>query len=182
MEIEIKVRVESIHNLQEFLDQEERSINTNQQIDEYYTPAHRDFTEAEPIVEWLRLRNSNGVYSINYKHWQHESDGRSHYCDEYESKVSDIDNLRKILLATDFKHLITVNKIRSIWMYKDYEISLDTVEDLGDFIEIEYKGNIDGVVPSEVTEQMMSFLHNIGCGTIQRDFKGYPYLLLEKRK
>lgn len=182
MEIEIKVKVEKTENLKSFLEKEAKKEYVDQQVDEYYTPAHRNFTVADPIVEWLRLRDSKGKFSINYKHWKHEEDGRSHYCDEYESKIENIENLRKILLATDFKHLVTVNKLRSVWTYKDYEISMDTVEDLGDFIEIEYKGNTENVVPAEITAQMETFLNDIGCGNLERDFKGYPYLLLEKTK
>ncbi|MDQ5954735.1 MAG: adenylate cyclase, class 2 [Patescibacteria group bacterium] len=182
MEIEIKVKIEKYDNLKSFLEKEAKKKYINQQIDEYYTPAHKDFTKVDPIVEWLRLRDSDGKFSINYKHWKYEKDGRTHYCDEYESKVESIENLRKILIATDFKHLITVDKVRSVWLYKDYEISMDTVKGLGDFVEIEYKGNTENSVPSEITEQMIAFLNKIDCGNISRDFKGYPYLLLEQLK
>ncbi len=182
MEIEIKVRIEKGNNLKQFLVKEGKEVHTEQQIDEYYTPAHEDFTAEEPVVEWLRLRDSKGKFSINYKNWHHGTDGKSHHCDEYETKVENIENLRSILTALDFKHLVTVDKLRSVWIYNEYEISFDTVEGLGDFVEIEYKGNTDDVIPSEVTEQMIAFLHNLDCGQLERDFRGYPYLLLELKK
>ena len=182
MEIEIKVKVENINNLKNFLEKEAEKKYTNQQKDQYYSPSHRDFTSVSPIVEWFRLRDSEGKFSINYKNWHHEEDGRTHYCDEYETKIEDIESLRKILLVLDFKFLIEVDKIRSVWMYEDYEISVDSVKELGDFIEIEYKGNTENVIPSEITEEMINFLNEINCGEIKRDFKGYPYLLLEKLK
>ncbi len=182
MEIEIKVRIEKGDNLKQFLEREGTKAYINKQVDEYYTPAHEDFTAVDPVIEWLRLRDSDGKFSINYKHWHHESDGRSHHCDEYETKIDNIESLRSILTALDFKHLVTVNKLRSVWSYKEYEISLDNVEQLGSFVEIEYKGNTDDVVPSEITEQMLAFLNELDCGELQRDFRGYPYLLLEMKK
>ena len=181
MEIEIKVRIENGETLKRFLEQEASQSYVERQIDEYYTPAHKDFTDADPIKEWLRLRNSDGKFSLNYKNWHYGSDGKSHHCDEYETEIGNVDDTKKILSALDFKHLITVDKLRSAWRYKEYEIALDTVEGLGDFVEIEYKGRDADVVPSEITEQMMSFLDGIGCGAIERTFKGYPYLLLEKK-
>jgi adenylate cyclase class 2 len=182
MEIEIKVRIGKGNNLKEFLEKEGKKDYSSRQKDEYYTPAHENFTSVEPVAEWLRLRDSEGKFSINYKKWHYDTDGKSHHCDEYETKVVDIDALRNIFLALDFKHLVTVDKLRSVWSYQDYEISLDTVEGLGDFVEIEYKGNTENVVPSNITEEMITFLNKIDCGELQRDFRGYPYLLLEQGK
>ena len=87
---------------------------------------------------------------------------------------------REILKALDCKPLITVSKVRSAWDYKDYEVSFDEVEELGSFVEIEYTGDTSDVNPKEITTKMMEFLNNLGCGKIDRTFKGYPHQLLYK--
>jgi len=87
--------------------------------------------------------------------------------------------MKNIFKVLNFKYLITVDKNRSVWNYGDYEIYVDKVKDLGEFIEIEYKGKDTN--PKEITDQMMQFLINLECGSLDRDFKGYPYLLLDKR-
>jgi adenylate cyclase class 2 len=179
MEIEIKVKIENSEKLAELLQKEGKLKYTDKQIDEYYNPAHKNFVSVDPVVEWLRLRDSNGKFSINYKNWIYGPDGTSNHCDEYETKVENIEALRNILKSLDFTLLVTVHKERSAWDYKDYEISFDKVEGVGDFVEIEYKGK-DNVDAKNVTDQMMSFLQSLDCGEITRDFRGYPYLLLEK--
>ncbi len=178
MEIEIKVKVENIVPLINFLKANAKRLFSKRQIDEYYTPAHRDFLKAEPIEEWLRLRDSDGAYSINYKKWHYEGKTTSNYCDEYETPVTDIEALRKILIALDFKALITVDKQRESWQYEDYEISIDSVKDLGQYVEIEYTRESGD--PHIITTDMFAFLNDLDCGLIERDFKGYPYGLLEK--
>ncbi len=181
MEIEIKVKIESSEKLTALLSEEGVLKYTDKQIDEYYVPSHRNFMELDPVEEWLRLRDSNGVYSFNYKKWIYNSEGKSNHCDEYETKIENIEEMRKILTAVDFKPLVIVDKNRIAWDYQDYEISFDKVEGLGDFIEIEYKGNNGDSDPEVVTNQMMEFLESLDCGKIERNYKGYPYLALEQK-
>ncbi len=62
--------------------------------------------------------------------------------------------------------------------YKDYEISIDSVKGLGDFVEIEYIGRDEKVDPKKVTEEMINFLKGLRCGKIIRNYVGYPFQLL----
>lgn len=179
MEIEIKVKVDNIKPLLTFLEEKGEFKYTHNQIDEYYIPAHRNFLDVNPIEEWLRLRHSNGKFFITYKKHYYEEDGKSNYADEFETKIDDLHQMKNIFKVLNFKYLITVDKNRSVWNYGDYEISVDKVKDLGEFIEIEYKGK--DINPKEITDQMMQFLINLECGSLERDYKGYPYLLLDKR-
>ena len=177
-EIEIQVNIENSKSLIDFLGKNAEFKSENHQIDEYFSPAHRDFIKVKPINEWLRLRSSNGKYFINYKNWHREKDGKSYYCDEYETKIEDLSKLKNIFSVLNFKHLVTVDKIRKIWMYKDYEVAVDSVKNLGDFVEIEYIGKSEKVDPKEVTKEMVNFLKSAGCGKIKRDYVGYPFMLL----
>jgi adenylate cyclase class 2 len=177
-EIEIQVNIENSKPLIDFLEKNGEFKSKNHQIDEYFSPAHRDFIKIKPINEWLRLRNSNGDYFVNYKNWHREKDGKSYHCDEYETKIEDLTQLKKILKVLDFKPLIKVDKVRRIWIYKDYEIAVDSVKNLGDFVEIEYIGKREKVDPKEITKEMVNFLKSVGCGKIKRDYQGYPFMML----
>src|SRR6266550_3627 len=177
VEIEIQVRISNGANLKTFLKKEAVFKNESYQKDEYFTPAHRNFVITKPVAEWLRLRESKSG-SITYKNWHYDKDGKSEYCDEYESKVEDIEQMRKIFAAVDMQPLITIEKMRKTWVYKNYEIALDHVTDLGDFVEIEYKGSTTSVDPKTVTEGMVTFLKKVGCGKIERNYVGYPFMLL----
>jgi len=177
IEIEIQAKIEHKKPLLDFLKKQGKFVGEQHQIDEYYTAPHRDFIAVRPAKEWLRLRDDNGKYSINYKNWYFTKTGESHYCDEYESPVANIEKLQKIFEALDFKKIATVDKKRQLWMYDNYEFAIDSVANLGDFVEIEYKGSAK-VVPTKVTAEMIKLLKKIGCGRIERNYNGYPFMLL----
>ena len=66
-EIEIQVQVDNIKPLLDFLKTDARFQARHHQIDEYFTPSHRNFLGVRPAVEWLRLRDSNGAFFVTYK-------------------------------------------------------------------------------------------------------------------
>jgi hypothetical protein len=49
---------------------------------------------------------------------------------------------------------------------------------LGDYVEIEYRGPKKAANAKAIGSQMIDFLKKHGCGTIERDFVGYPHRLL----
>lgn len=178
IEIEIQVSIEKSEPLLEFLKKNADFKYENHQIDEYFSPPHRNFVGLRPVKEWLRLRDSGGKYTINYKNWHFDENGKSYYCDEYETGIEDIVKHKKILSVLDFKSLTKVDKVRKVWKYKDYEIAVDSIKKLGDFVEIEYKGIADKANPESITREMVEFLKNIGVGKIKRNYVGYPFQLL----
>jgi len=179
IEIEIQVRIENSKSLLDFLKNNANFKSEKHQIDEYFSPGHNDFLANRPIKKWLRLRDADGIYFINYKDWHYDEDGKSQYCDEYETKVEDINQLKMILNALNFKSIVKVDKLRKTWIYKNYEIAVDSVKDLGDFIEIEYINKKDKKLdPKTITNGMVNFLKSIDCGKIERNYVGYPFQLL----
>lgn len=178
VEIEIKVRVSKAERLEKFLKSEAQFLDENYQKDEYFTPAHRNFVAVKPVEEWLRLRTSGKNYGITYKNWHYDDQGISHYCDEYETEVADLDQMRRIFAALDMKPLITVEKTRRRWRYTNYEVSLDRVTSLGDFVEVEYKADKVPADPAHITAEMIIWLREIGVGKIERSLLGYPFMLL----
>lgn len=178
IEIEIQVQIENIKPLIKFLDTHAKKESKTRQIDEYFTPQHRNFVVKKPVSEWLRLRNDDNHYSITYKYWHHDKDGKSHHCDEYETKIEDIKQLELIFKVLDIKPLVKVDKIRTSYLFKDYEISIDHVADLGNFVEIEYKGKSDGTNAKVITDKMGQFLKNLKLGKIYKNNVGYAHQLL----
>jgi len=178
IEIEIQVKIENSESLTDFLKENAKFEKESHQIDEYFLPPHRNFTDVRPIAEWLRLRDSGGKYSINYKNWHTDQNGKSQYCDEYETKIENLEQLKKILSSLNFKPLVVVDKVRKIWTYKDYEVAIDYIKGLGDFVEIEYKGNDEKINPNKAHEGMIDFLKNIEVGKIERNYVGYPFMIL----
>jgi predicted adenylyl cyclase CyaB len=177
IEIEIQVQLERGKGLRDFLEEEGKFISENRQVDEYYTPAHRDFVGVRPVSEWFRIRDENGSYFINYKKWQYDENGMGTYADEYETSVGDKETTRKIIQAINMRLLTTVDKTRRKYLYKEYEVVFDSIVGLGDFVEIEYKGT-EAVDPVQTTNEMAEFLREHDCGKIERNNGGYPMQLL----
>ena len=147
--------------------------------DVYWEHPHRQQlqTGGRGMVNALRLRNRGDLWFLTLKHDNMNEDGVWLYSDEYETEVGDLTQLKKILEALNFRSLVMVDKTRQTWFYKDFEIALDSVKNLGEFVEIEYKGEAQAD-PKETTDQMVKLLKDIGCGEIKINYMGYPYLLL----
>jgi len=178
IEIEIQVQIEKIKPLEKFLESNAKFIGDFHQVDEYFTPAHRNFLDKRPTNEWLRLRNANSKYYINYKNWHHGKDGKSHHADEFETVVEEIDQLRNIFKVLNFKPIITVDKTRTIYHYKKYEIAIDKVKNLGTFVEVEYKGIASKKDSPKIAQEMAEFLKGLSLGKITKNYNGYPFIML----
>lgn len=174
IEIEIQVKIENSIPLMEFLSEKGDFQSEERQVDEYFSPTHSDFLAQRPVREWLRIRDAGNDHVVCYKNWHFDENGKSRYCDEYETAVEDGGKLRKIFLSLGFRPIVTVDKARKTWTFKDYEIAVDSVKGLGDFVEIEYIGE-DEVDPVFVTDEMVKFLKEMGCGRISRNHVGYPF-------
>jgi adenylate cyclase, class 2 len=181
-EIELQAQVENVAPLIALLEREGEFKYERRQRDQYFTPAHRDFLSANPIEEWLRLRDADGVFTLNYKKWHLDGEGRGLYADEYETKIESLEIGEKILGALDAKPIIVVEKVRKAWNYKEYEVCLDSVKDLGDFVELEYIGSRDAADHKEIMDGMIAFLKELGCGTLTINHSGYPALLLGRKE
>ncbi len=178
IEIEIQVNVEKSKPLLDFLKKNAKFQDEKRQMDEYFTPAHKNYVETRPVKEWLRLRDADGKYFITYKNWHYTEKGEGTHADEYETEVKDIKAARKILDSLDCKPIVKVDKIRKTWIYEDFEIAMDSVKGLDDSVEIEYCGSMKGVDPRAKKKEMIAFLKEIGCGKLRGNHGGYAFLLL----
>jgi adenylate cyclase, class 2 len=181
IEIEFKFNLENPEELIERLNSVASSEHQDlYQKDTYFVPVHRDFLGVDPVSEWLRLRHTEKGCSVNYKNWYFDEEGKnSSYCDEFETGVEDIGILLKIFKKLDISEVIVVEKIRNTWMYKNVEIAVDKVTELGHYIELEYKG--DGMDIEENKTHLHRVLEELGAKTGPQNFLGYPMILLKKR-
>src|SRR3989339_999224 len=105
IEVEIKIAIpkKKFNDLREQIAKEGTFVQKATQIDEYFTPSHRNFMVAKFPFEWLRLRQNNDKIKINYKHFYPENAEVTSHCDEYETEISDLKTIEKIFKAIDIK-------------------------------------------------------------------------------
>lgn len=180
VEIEIRFPLINFEKAKEYLDKKAKLISQKVfQKDTYYVPVHRDFLKSKYVYEWLRIRESQKGKFLTYKHFHPENVKITDYCDEYESKVENIDAIYKIFEALDMKEVIVVEKYRNIWMYKDVEISVDVVTNLGSFIELEVTKNFKD--KKEGKKYLREILDELKIKVGEEDTLGYPFMLLMKQ-
>lgn len=178
VEVELKFPLHNEREVKQKLDVYGTYQKSETQIDTYYVPLHRNFLEATPISEWLRLRQTDrrGVF-ITYKKW-HNEEGEAISCDESETTVGSADALQRILQCLDFREVVTVKKVRHTFKFKGALIAIDTVGSLGMFIELEADGDFPTV--EDAKTHLYAVLHELGADVGDQDFEGYPHKLLRQ--
>lgn len=135
-EVELKVRTEH-DGLRDRLDElgaERRG--TVEQADTYYDAPHKNFAETD---ESLRVRREvvDGEESAVMTYKGPKVDEESKTRREVETAVGDGDDAATIFESVGFEPAATVHKERERFRLDGYTITLDTVEDVGSFVEVE---------------------------------------------
>ncbi len=184
IEVELKFKIKDLKKLVDWLDRNAKLEHESHQIDDYYTPAHRNFFDKKHPNEYLRVRKSGDNWAVAYKFWHAtEVEGEYSYCDEFETEVEDGKQIKKIFEALDFKYLLTVDKKRTSYRYKNFEIEVDVVKEVGTICEIEIQGDFESF--DEARSQIKEFAKRLGFGEEDRgeDLKmGYVYMIAKKKK
>ena len=183
IEVEIKVKIENFEEIKEKVSKIGKLVKSINQIDDYYVPCHRDFFAKKPHpTEWLRIRTNPDKIIWEYtRSINPKEDGDYDHAEEYETEISNVEELKKILEFLDFKKVVTIEKQREYWMCGDIEVALDNIKGLGYFIEAEAKGDFQNA--TEAKKACIDFLENLGIQDVRNKQikKGYPQLLLENQ-
>ncbi|MDA3644331.1 class IV adenylate cyclase [Saccharopolyspora indica] len=177
IEIEKKFALPDPSALQDALEQlGAKPSEPSRQIDVYYNAPHRDFLASEVISDWLRLRTEDRGSSLNFKRWYPVEAVTKTHADEFESRVNDVEAVRRMLEALDFQPLVTVDKTRLEYRLPDVEVVFDHVVDGGDFVEFEFKGDAESI--DDATERLEQFIASLQLDLGEEINRGYPHMLL----
>lgn len=184
LEIEIKIEVDK-HNF-EIAEKKLSKISTYKgtfkQIDTYYASKEKGYLGKEKYpYKWLSVRSRNEKTIINYKNYYPEGAEKHEYCDEYETEVSNLEMIDKILHSLGTQKIAVVEKVRKIYLFKDeFEVVLDTIKDLGFFIEVEALKDQGGI--SKTRLKIEEFISTLSINNYRTDYRGYPFLVYNKKK
>ena len=132
LEIEVKLKIDEsdYKRIKKLLESKSDNIKEVKEIDTYYLTPLTKYNQ-----ECLRIRLEDNKYLLSYKCF----DSENVRC-EYESLIDNFSNLEEILYHLGCKKKGVIEKNRIKIMYKDkYEFSLDIVEGIGLFLEVEVK-------------------------------------------
>lgn len=149
------------------------------QIDSIYTPEADAFPplKGSPV---LRIREENTKHILTLKINQTSRQD----CIEHEVNIAEKGEMEKIIKLLGFKDDVTVDKTRIKTKYKDMEIVLDTVTDLGEFIEVEkMTTEADPVVRKKTQDELFEFLFTLGVSEEDVVVDGkYDIMLFNKQQ
>ena len=170
MEIKIKLTKEEYEKLNKKMKLIGKFLLQSNQQDIYY---QTDYFDGD-IDKLLRLRLSGNKKVLTYKKYNNNM-----YCEEYEVEINNSNNLIKIFDSIGLKKIIEVKKERNIYSYQDkYEVSLDNVDKLGYFIEIEVVGTINNYF--EEYDNLLKNSRNLGLNLNNIEQKRYPQLMINR--
>ena len=135
IEVEIRAKIKDINSIKEHLDLiDAQFVNNIEQVDRIF--GHSKFLDKDTkIIEGglsARIRQVNNTSKLEFKEIIRNGGGF-----EIEAKLDNTDSGIELLEKLGFKEAFTISKIRDVYKFNDFEIAIDQVKHLGNFIEIE---------------------------------------------
>lgn len=189
-EVELKLRADH-ETIRAALDDTDTSPDIRvRQVDTYYDAPHRDFAETD---EALRLRRETRrpldagtdddresqpttTTELTYKGPLVEAESKTR--EEHETIVADDDDAAAILAGLGFDPAAVVEKDRTFFHVEGYTVSLDHVDGLGEFVEIEGEAARSQDV-ADVREGAIAVLRRLGLDPDDQIRTSYLGLLLD---
>ncbi|MCK9152437.1 class IV adenylate cyclase [Methanobacterium alcaliphilum] len=174
IEVEVKAKVNGFEEVKKNLDEiGALNIGSEHQEDTYFNAPHRDFAKTDEALRIRKIPAGEEVkIFITYKGAKIDESSKTRK--EYEVEVENADITRQIFESLSFKPVETVIKDREIYELDEFIITLDTVFNVGTYMEIE-KDLIEGQDFDKTLEDIFKLYNRLG---ITRGFERRSYLEL----
>ncbi|WP_054855563.1 class IV adenylate cyclase [Vulcanisaeta sp. JCM 16161] len=176
-EVEVKYKVSSHDVIRDKLKAlNAKFLEHTEETDIYFNSPVRDFAKTD---EALRVRvYGDGTVVLTYKGPRIGNVGKTR--EELSVTVNDLESLLEILRKLEFKEVAKVVKRRDIYNYENFTIYIDTVEGLGNFVEVETMVN-DKELIDKATEEVLQLGDKLGLKRDWIERRTYLELVLEKQ-
>ena len=173
IEVEVKAKIDDFKEMEEKLENIGAvKSKTEFQEDIYFASPIVDFAETD---EALRIRTTNNNTFITYKGPKLNDKAKTRK--EVEMTIENSEKATDIFTEIGFREVRTVRKNRQYYTYENFEISLDDVEGLNPYMEIEIALD-DSEDYSQAQDEIFKLFEKLG---ITDGFERTSYLeLLEK--
>jgi adenylate cyclase class 2 len=174
LEFELKVRISSLDPVrQQLIGHNARFCGRIHEHDVYYNAPHRDFSVTD---EAIRVRYTNDHAVVTYKGAKIKTSGLKAR-EELNTLVDSGAVFEQMLDRLGFTRTAEVNKWRENYRLSGAAITLDEVQDLGTFVEIEILAEDEN---PDTVDRIEKIAKEIGvCG--EPILASYLELLLSKR-
>lgn len=184
-EVEVKVRADHDAVRDALDDLNAEALGRVEQVDTYYDAPHRSFPDTDEALRIRRERSPGDAEydrdgetdrtQLTYKGPLVDDDTKTRR--EIETAVESADDADEILRALGFDASATVRKVRERYALTGAVISLDTVEGLGEFVEVE-RESAESAVDVTAT-RIRSLVADLGLDPDEGIRASYLELLLD---
>jgi adenylate cyclase class 2 len=176
-EIEVKLKVNNLSELEKALAESGCMLSEpifQHDVEYSYKGLNNEFKgfKEGDIMFRIRYTKDSAILTLK-KQKSNEMDNL-----EYETVLGNPKDMHEILLALDYQSSVEVKKMRRKGKLGEYEICLDEVERLGNFVELEKLTNDDDD-HELVTEDLLQKLEQLGLSRKDQEFKGYDTQIFE---
>ena len=181
---EIEILVELYSDIQEAKQtlNQFKSTGIKNVIDTYYYDPLRNNLKPNnklQIDECFRLREQNDKTYITYKIDKFDDNNIWLYSDEYETEVKNKQQIINIINALGLKKLLVINNKKTSYTTNKYEIVIEEVDKLGNFMEVELCTN-ENVNVKEIKREIQAFINSLGLDVSEELHMGKPEMMLKK--
>ncbi|MEK7519246.1 MAG: class IV adenylate cyclase, partial [Patescibacteria group bacterium] len=178
VEIEIQAVIENPKEVERKLRKIGQFIKIRKQVDKYFVPSQRNFFIKEPPIEYLRIRYEKDKNHLNYSFLHFGKNGWLRKTDEYETFIDSSETAEDIFKKIGFILKVTIIKNRKCFHCGNFEVVLDQVKGLGNFIEVEAKKSFGSV--DKTRNACLDFLNSLNIKYKVNPQMGYPRMLYRK--
>lgn len=178
MEIELRARINDKNIFQDKLNSlpDVKAISTGErQIDTYL----KHSSDIERVLV-LRIRRKNNGAILSFKT---KSEGKDVAWHDIDLPLSEPDLMEDILTNSGYIYVVEIDKVRDAFLFKNFEINLDQIRDLGLFVEVAIE------VPESESDnkdiyikKLEELLAKLGCEKQQIIKLGYVKLMEQKNQ
>ena len=177
IEVETKLKIDCIEDIEERIKELIGAYKGEKiEIDRYFDHPNMQILSGGCA---LRVRDAGGKYRLTYKGPKKDEETTSRT--EIEIGIESAGEMIEILDELGFYEVSTVKKLRKTYLLKDLIITLDTVDDLGEFIEVEGKASNDREF-KEKKDEIFKLLKRLGLSTGMISQRSYLEMLIEGKR
>jgi adenylate cyclase class 2 len=175
-EVELKLEADHGPVHERLADLGAEQLGRVRQVDTYYDAPDRSFAETDEALR-VRVEERDGGESVRLTYKGPLIEAESKTREEHETALGDGPEMRAILDGLGFTPAATVEKERERFEYEGYTVTLDTVDGLGEFVEVETEAEAEAV--EEAREGAVAVLRELGLDPDRQVRTSYLGLLLD---
>ncbi|MFC6825378.1 class IV adenylate cyclase [Halopelagius fulvigenes] len=184
-EVEVKVRADRDGVRAKLDGGRAERVGRVRQVDTYYDAPHRDFAATDEALRVRRETPLDGedraetTARVTYKGPLVDDESKTRA--EHETEVADGETMDAVLDGLGFEPAATVEKEREFYRMDGYTVTLDAVEGVGEFVEVEREAEDEADVES-VREGAYAVARELGLDPDEQIRTSYLGMLLDSEE